>query len=108
MSRWLVMRSLTIHRRQNVRADALAMQTGKDGVQLPLHSGGAAVSDKALERAGGGTGGVAHVAHHIFLIAAWCHLVQRPTPDLHAVSRSDRAHPGKRALQSFPWVGLSA
>lgn len=93
VSRWLVVRSLTLHRRQNVSAYALSMQAGKDGVQLPLRSGGAAVSDKALERAGGETGGVAHVAHHIFLIAASCHLVQRPASDLHAVSRSDRAHP---------------
>ena len=69
------------------------MQPGKDGVQLPLRPGGTAVRDKALERAGGETRGVAHLAHHIFLIAASCHLVQRPASQVHAVFRSDRAHP---------------
>ena len=58
---------LTIPRRQNVRADALALQAGKGGVQFPLHSASAAVRDEALEDAGG-TGGVAD-AHLVFLIA---------------------------------------
>lgn len=56
VSHWLVVRSLTLHRRQNVSADALSMQAGNNGVRLPLRSGGAAVSDKALERAGGEAG----------------------------------------------------
>ena len=84
------------------------MQAGKDGVQLRLHSGGGAVSDKALEHAGRETWGVAHVAHHIFLIAASCHLVQRPTPDVHAVARSDCAHPGIGATPDSSRSGIGA